>query len=69
MRIFTVITLLLYWSVMIMAPVIAKEKQKKAENFIYPEKKPKRSTPNEAQALQSRDDNRTAVPHQQKCRS
>ena len=40
MRIFTVVTLLLYWSVMILAPVIAKENQKKAENFIYPEKKP-----------------------------
>ena len=25
---------------MILAPVIAKENQKKAENFIYPEKKP-----------------------------
>jgi len=27
---------------MILAPVIAKENQKKAENFIYPEKKPKK---------------------------
>ena len=39
-RIFTVITLLLYRSVMILAPVIAKENQKKAKNFIYPEKSP-----------------------------
>ena len=40
MKIFTAITLLVYWSVIILAPVIAKENQKEAEKIIYPKKKP-----------------------------
>tara|TARA_Y100001958_G_C21209521_1_gene535373 strand:+ start:1316 stop:1444 length:129 start_codon:yes stop_codon:yes gene_type:complete len=40
MRIFAAITLLIYWSVIILAPVIAKENQKKVEKIIYPKIKP-----------------------------
>ena len=40
MKIFTVISLLIYWSVIILAPVIAKENQRKADILILPEKKP-----------------------------
>jgi len=32
--------LLVYWSVIILAPVLAKNSNKKLENIIYPEKKP-----------------------------
>tara|TARA_A100000164_G_C21549401_1_gene604364 strand:+ start:193 stop:321 length:129 start_codon:yes stop_codon:yes gene_type:complete len=42
MRIFTTITLLIYWSVIILAPVIAKENQRKSEKIIFPAKKPNR---------------------------
>ena len=40
MKIFAVITLLVYWSVIILAPVIANENQRKFDKLIYPEKKP-----------------------------
>ena len=40
MRTFAAITLLVYWSVIILAPVIAKENREKAENIIYPKEKP-----------------------------
>ncbi len=40
MKIFTAITLLVYWSVIILAPVIAKENQWESENIIFPKKKP-----------------------------
>ncbi len=40
MRVLTVITLLVYWSVIILAPVIAKENQRKTEKIIYPKLKP-----------------------------
>ena len=32
--------LLIYWSVIILAPVLAKNSDKKLENIIYPVKKP-----------------------------
>ena len=40
MKIFTAITLLVYWSVIILAPVIANEQSKYADTIIYPKKKP-----------------------------
>ena len=42
MKIFSVIALLIYWSVIILAPVIAKEQGKFFNNIIYPKKKPSR---------------------------
>ena len=38
MKIFSVIALLVYWSVIILAPVIAKEQGKFSNNIIYPKK-------------------------------
>ena len=40
MKILSVIALLVYWSVIILAPVIAKEQGKFSNHVIYPEKKP-----------------------------
>ena len=40
MKTFAAITLLLYWSVIILAPVIAKERLINSQKTIYPEKKP-----------------------------
>ena len=40
MKIFAAITLLIYWSVIILAPVIAKENLWESEKIIFPEKKP-----------------------------
>ena len=40
MKIFSVIVLLVYWSVIILAPVIAKEQGKFSNNIIDPKKKP-----------------------------
>ena len=39
MKTFAAITLLLYWSVIILAPVIAKERLINSQKTIYPEKK------------------------------
>tara|TARA_B100002052_G_scaffold154390_1_gene140708 strand:- start:1479 stop:1607 length:129 start_codon:yes stop_codon:yes gene_type:complete len=36
----SVFILLVYWSVIILAPVLAKNSDKKLENIIYPAKKP-----------------------------
>tara|TARA_B100000131_G_C17879007_1_gene517462 strand:- start:352 stop:480 length:129 start_codon:yes stop_codon:yes gene_type:complete len=36
----SVLILLVYWSVIILAPVLAKNSDKKLENIIYPAKKP-----------------------------
>ena len=40
MKTFAAITLLLYWSVIILAPVIAKERLINSQKTIYPKKKP-----------------------------
>ena len=42
MKTLSVMALLVYWSVIILAPVIAKEQGKFSNNIIYPQKKPSR---------------------------
>ncbi len=40
MKTFSIMALLVYWSVIILAPVIANENSKYADKIIYPKKKP-----------------------------
>ena len=40
MKTLSVAALLVYWSVIILAPVIAKEQGKISSNIIFPKKKP-----------------------------
>ena len=40
MKTLSVMALLVYWSVIILAPVIANEQSKYADTIIYPKKKP-----------------------------
>ena len=40
MKTFSIMALLVYWSVIILAPVIANEKSKYADKIIFPKNKP-----------------------------
>ena len=40
MKILSIMALLVYWSVIILAPVIANEQSKYADKIIYPKNKP-----------------------------
>ena len=40
MKTFSIMALLVYWSVIILAPVIVNENSKYADKIIYPKKKP-----------------------------
>jgi len=40
LRILSLLILLVYWSIMILAPVLAKDSNKNLDKIIYPEKKP-----------------------------
>tara|TARA_B100000214_G_scaffold198972_1_gene143991 strand:- start:305 stop:433 length:129 start_codon:yes stop_codon:yes gene_type:complete len=40
MRTLSIMALLVYWSVIILAPVIANEQSKYADKIIYPKNKP-----------------------------
>ncbi len=40
MKILSILGLLIYWSVIILAPVLAKDFNKKEDKVIYPIKKP-----------------------------
>ena len=40
MKTLSIMALLVYWSVLILAPVIAKEQNKYADKIVYPKKKP-----------------------------
>ena len=40
MKTLSIMALLVYWSVIILAPVIAKEQSKYADKIIYPKNKP-----------------------------
>ena len=40
MKTLSIAALLVYWSVIILAPVIAREQGKFSNNIIYPKKKP-----------------------------
>ena len=40
MKTFSIMALLVYWSVIILAPVIANEQSKYADKIIYPKNKP-----------------------------
>ena len=40
MKTLSIMALLVYWSVIILAPVIAKEQSKYADKILYPKKKP-----------------------------
>ena len=40
MKTLSIMALLIYWSVIILAPVIANEQSKYSDKIIYPKKKP-----------------------------
>jgi len=40
LKILSILVLLVYWSLIILAPVVAKDNKKNLDKIVYPQKKP-----------------------------